>query len=223
MSLIELRGICKTYRAGAAPVYALRPTTLSLDAGTFVGVMGASGSGKSTLLNILGLLDQPSSGDYILEGRNVTDIDDDARSDIRCLHLGMVFQSFNLFSRLTVLQNVCVPMQYAEVPESSMVARATELLEMVGLRDRMTHRPTELSGGECQRTAIARALANNPTLILADEPTGNLDEKTGWEILTTFQELVSAGKTVVMVTHNPEYRDSVQQHIDLHDGEVTTS
>jgi putative ABC transport system ATP-binding protein len=223
MSLIELRGVCRTYRAGAGAVYALRPTELALNSGSFVGVMGQSGSGKSTLLNILGLLDQPSTGDYFLDGNNVTNLDDDARSEIRCRQIGMVFQSFNLFSRLTVLQNVCVPMQYAETPEHIMIQRATELLEEVGLGDRMDHRPTELSGGECQRTAIARALANNPSLILADEPTGNLDEKTGWEIIDLFRKLVDEGKTVLMVTHNPEYRTTVEQNIDLHDGRVTTS
>jgi putative ABC transport system ATP-binding protein len=223
MDLIELRGISKTYNTGSSAVHALRPATLSIGYGAFVAITGQSGSGKSTLLNVVGLLDQPSTGVYELDGIDVSAMDDDRRSETRCTRIGMVFQSFNLFPRFTVLENVSVPMQYAGTPAEVMSERSRELLESVGLGHRVDHRPAELSGGERQRTAIARALSNDPSLILADEPTGNLDERTGWEIMDLFHELVAKGKTIVMVTHNPAYRDCVDRVIDLKDGEVVKS
>lgn len=220
--VITLRGISRVYGAGDAAVHALRPTDLDIASGHFVAIMGQSGSGKSTLLNILGMLDRPTGGEYLIDGENVSLLDDDARSKSRCLHIGFVFQSFNLLNNFTVLENVCVPMQYAEVPEGEMKERAEVLLEKFGLADRLTHRPTELSGGQCQRVAIARALANNPTILMADEPTGNLDEQTGEEVLEIFHELRQQGRTIIMVTHNPEYRDEVERIITLHDGRITS-
>ena len=199
---------------------ALHPVNLTIAKGRFVAVMGPSGSGKSTLLNLIGMLDRPSSGAYLLEGENVADLSDDVMSEIRCLKIGMVFQSFNLFPRFTVLENVCVPMQYANASTSVMIERAKTLIELVGLSSRMHHRPTQLSGGESQRTAIARALANNPNLILADEPTGNLDHNTGRDIIEIFRRLALDGKTVVMITHNPDYSDDVERVITLQDGRI---
>lgn len=219
--VVDLRKLEKTYDSGACSVRALKPVDIQIPYGIFCAVMGPSGSGKSTLLNLLGLLDQPSGGQYILNGQDVSHLNDNALSEIRCRQIGMVFQSFNLFPHFTVQENVCVPMRYAGFPEKKMQARAQELLERVGLDDRMKHKPTQLSGGQCQRVAIARALANDPPVILADEPTGNLDEKTGTEILELFHELRDSGRTVIMVTHNPVYETIVERTIVLHDGYVT--
>ena len=216
--LIELRGLAKTYEAGGVQIYALRPTDLVVRHGAFLTVMGPSGSGKSTMLNLFGLLIRPTHGTYLLEGKEVSSLSDDATSAVRCHTIGMVFQSFNLLSHLTILENVCVPMQYARIPRAKMRHRARELLDQLGLGDRYTSRPTQLSGGQCQRVAIARALANDPPVILADEPTGNLDEKTGQEVLQIFQELHRMGKTVIMVTHNPIYRKYATQTVTIHDG-----
>ena len=223
MHLIELHDLAKTYPTGDTLVHALRPTNLTIEAGHFIAVMGPSGSGKSTLLNLVGLLDRATSGAYVLEGKDAAGLTDDAMAALRCTSIGMIFQSFNLFPRFTVLENVCVPMQYADEDAAAMRQRARELLDAVGLTHRIHHKPTQLSGGECQRTAIARALANNPALILADEPTGNLDERTGGEIMDIFTGLVEAGKTVIMVTHNPEYEKYVERVISLRDGEVEDS
>ena len=219
-ALIELQGLAKTYEAGGTQIYALRPTDLVVRRGAFLTVMGPSGSGKSTLLNLFGLLMRPTSGSYVLEGRPVSGLSDDATSAVRCRTIGMVFQSFNLLSHLTILENVCVPMQYAGIPRSRMRKRAKELLDQFGLEGRYGSRPTQLSGGQCQRVAIARALANEPPVILADEPTGNLDEKTGREVLEIFQGLHRAGKTIIMVTHNPAYRKYATQTVTIHDGRV---
>jgi putative ABC transport system ATP-binding protein len=219
--LIELRGLAKTYEAGGTQIFALRPTDLIVRHGAFLTVMGPSGSGKSTLLNLFGLLMRPSSGTYLLEGRAVSGLNDDATSAVRCKMIGMVFQSFNLLSHLTILENVCVPMQYAGLPRAAMRRRAQALLDRFGLNGRYGSRPTQLSGGQCQRVAIARALANDPPVILADEPTGNLDEKTGLEVLGIFQELHRSGKTVIMVTHNPAYRTYATQAVTIHDGRAS--
>lgn len=219
--LIELHGLSKMYEAGGMRIAALRPTDLTVRRGAFLTVMGPSGSGKSTLLNLFGLLIRPTSGVYRLEGRTVSDLNDDATSAVRCGLIGMVFQSFNLLSHLTILENVCVPMQYAGIPHTLMRKRARALLAQLGLEDRCGSRPMQLSGGQCQRVAIARALANDPSVILADEPTGNLDEKTGQEVLSIFQELHRSGKTIIMVTHNPVYRQYATQAVTIHDGEVT--
>lgn len=218
--LIELRGLAKTYEAGGALIHALRPTDLTVRHGAFLTVMGPSGSGKSTLLNLFGLLMRPTGGAYLLEGRTVSGLNDDATSAVRCKTIGMVFQSFNLLSHLTILENVCVPMQYAGIPRAKMRARAKELLDRLGLEGRYHSRPTQLSGGQCQRVAIARSLANDPPVILADEPTGNLDEKTGLEVMAIFQALHRLGKTVIMVTHNPAYRAYATQAVTIHDGKA---
>ncbi len=221
MAVIELIGISKTYYTEASSVQALQSLDLVFEAGRFTAIMGASGSGKSTLLNLLGCMDRPSAGAYILDGHDVSSLDDDALSEIRCHKIGMVFQSFNLFPHYDVLENICVPLRYAEMEEEPMQERARQLLELVGLSDRIHHRPTELSGGQCQRVAIARALANEPAVVLADEPTGNLDEKTGREVLAIFQHLRDQGRTIIMVTHNPEYGKVVERVIRLQDGRVT--
>jgi len=220
LSLIQLQGISRIYGSGENAVHALRPTHLSIEEGTFVAIYGASGSGKSTMLNMLGLLDEPTAGDYLLEGRNVAKLSDAERSDIRCRKVGIIFQSFNLFPHFSILENVCMPMRFAGVERHEMKDCATALLDRVGLGSRLKHSPSQLSGGQCQRVAIARALANNPAVLLGDEPTGNLDKKTGDEILGIFHELVEEGRTVVMVTHNAEYEKEVQRVIELHDGSV---
>lgn len=218
--LIELRGLAKTYEAGGVRIEALRPTDLTVRHGTFLTVMGPSGSGKSTLLNLFGLLMRPTAGAYLLEGREVSRLNDDATSAVRCRMIGMVFQSFNLLSHLTILENVCVPIQYAGLTRGAMRRRGKELLDQLGLQGRYGSRPNQLSGGQCQRVAIARALANDPPVILADEPTGNLDEKTGNEVLQIFEDLHVAGKTVIMVTHNPIYRKFATQTVTIHDGKA---
>jgi len=220
LSLIELRGISRVYGEGPTAVHALRPANLTIEAGTLVAIFGTSGSGKSTMLNMLGLLDEPTSGDYLLEGRNVANLTDAVRSEIRCKQIGIIFQSFNLFPHFSILENVCMPMRFAGLERHEMKDRASMLLDRVGLGGRLAHSPSQLSGGQCQRVAIARALANNPSVILADEPTGNLDEKTGNEIIEIFHELVAEGNTVIMVTHNAEYEKMVQRVIELHDGNV---
>lgn len=221
-NLIRLEGLARSFTAGGMEIHALRPTDLTITRGSFVTIMGPSGSGKSTLLNIFGLLIPPSAGQYILDGKVVSSLDDNATSAVRCHAMGMVFQSFNLLPHLTILENVCVPMQYARISRSAMRQRGKELLTQFGLGDRCASRPAQLSGGQCQRVAIARALANDPPLILADEPTGNLDEKTGIEVMGIFQELYRAGKTIIMVTHNPSYAKYATQSLWIHDGKVST-
>ena len=218
--LISLRALGKTYATGVEEVHALRPTSLDFPPGHFTAIMGPSGSGKSTLLHILGLMDRPTMGQYFLEDRDISGLEDDRLSELRCRRIGFVFQSFNLFPDCTILENLCVPMRYAGAEEKSMRGRALALLEAVGLTDRAKHRPTHLSGGQCQRAAIARALANDPAVILADEPTGNLDQKTGQEILGLFRRLCASGRTILMVTHNEAYRTLVDRVIELRDGVV---
>jgi len=218
--LIQLQGISRVYGRGETAVHALRPATLSVEEGTFVAVYGASGSGKSTMLNMLGLLDEPTSGSYLLEGQNVAHLSDADRSAIRCRKIGIIFQSFNLFPHFSILENVCMPMRFAGVARHEMKERASMLLDRLGLGLRLHHSPSQLSGGQCQRVAIARALANNPAVLLGDEPTGNLDAKTGDEIIGIFHELVAEGRTVIMVTHNADYEKEVQRVIELCDGNV---
>jgi len=220
MALLTFHNVVKTYYEGGTPVTAVQEVSFTIPAGQFIAVMGASGSGKSTILNILGMLDRPTLGTYMLEDTDVSALDDDTMSAIRCRRIGIVFQSFNLFSQFSVLENVCTPMRYAHVPAAEMRTRASELLERLGLSHRLRHRPNQLSGGERQRVAIARSLANNPPLILADEPTGNLDEKTGNEVMRILTNLVDSGRTVVMVTHNPAYEAIVDRIIRLHDGRI---
>ena len=220
MHLIEFKEITKTYGLGERTLPVLHSIDMAVRQGEFMAIMGPSGSGKSTVLNLLGLLDRPTSGRYFLQGQDVSQLDDDTRSDIRCRKIGVVFQFFNLFPQFSVMENVCVPMQYADVPSSQMIQRATDLLCRVGLKERLTHRPGQLSGGECQRVAIARALANDPPIVLADEPTGNLDAQTGSEIIDVFRKLAGEGRTVIMVTHNADYVPSVDRVVRLLDGRV---
>lgn len=218
--MIELIQISKQYHAGGVTIDALRPTSLAVPQGAFLTVMGPSGSGKSTLLNLFGLLVQPTAGTYKIEGREVSSLSDNETSRVRNKMIGMVFQSFNLLSHLTCLENVCLPMQYAHHHRAEMKRRAKQLLDQLGLEGRYHSLPTQLSGGQCQRVAIARALANGPPIILADEPTGNLDEKTGLEVMQIFSELNRVGKTVIMVTHNPAYEAFATHRITIHDGIV---
>ncbi|MCM8531946.1 MAG: ABC transporter ATP-binding protein [Lentisphaeraceae bacterium] len=222
-AVITLKDISKTYGVGDTSVQALKKTNLSFFNQEFVGIMGKSGSGKSTLLNILGMLDHPSTGEYILDNQNISDHSDDRISYIRSVSIGFIFQSFNLFARQTILENVITPMRYAGTKsKSEMIETATHLLDKLGLADRLKHRPSELSGGQCQRVAIARSLANNPPVLLADEPTGNLDEKTGNEVIDIFHELKANGQLIIMVTHNPEYENIVDRMIHLSDGHVVS-
>ncbi|MGE5611997.1 MAG: ABC transporter ATP-binding protein [Bacillota bacterium] len=216
--VVELNNIHKFYMLGARRLHVLKGINLRINKGEYVAIMGPSGSGKSTLLNLVGLLDTIDAGDYYLAGENVAKLSDDRLSRYRNYQIGFVFQSFNLFPQFDVLGNIAVPMAYAGRPMRERRARAQMLAEMVGLSHRIGHRPRQLSGGEMQRTAIARALANEPPLLLADEPTGNLDEKTGNEILQLFDELVANGQTLVLVTHNPTYRTRVHRVLDMKDG-----
>ncbi|MFH1022162.1 MAG: ABC transporter ATP-binding protein [Planctomycetota bacterium] len=217
--VIELTNIRKSYRMGDRRLEVLRGVSLAAREGEYIAIMGPSGSGKSTLLNLIGLLDTPDAGEYRLAGESVAGLSDNRLAKFRNAKIGFVFQNFNLFPQLTVLRNIEVPMIYAGVPRARRHARAKELAGRVGLAHRLTHRTNQLSGGEMQRTAIARSLANDPALILADEPTGNLDEKTGLEIVALFDELVAAGTTIVLVTHNPAYRKRVQRVVNIHNGE----
>jgi putative ABC transport system ATP-binding protein len=222
MSFCEFRDVFRRYRKGDRECYALRGVSFAIAQGDFIAVTGPSGSGKSTFLNILGLLDRPSQGAYLHLGEDITGLGDDQLSRIRNRTIGFVFQSFNLFPQLTVVENVEVPMLYAGVPAGERRRRAAALVERVGLAPRATHRPTELSGGECQRTAIARALTNGPSLLLADEPTGNLDESNGREIVRLLEELNAQGTTLVVVTHNPEVAARAKRHARLRDGRLET-
>jgi putative ABC transport system ATP-binding protein len=217
-AVVRLEGIKKTYRTGPLAVPVLKGIDCTVERGKFVGIMGSSGSGKSTLLNILGLLDVPTEGSYILNGVAVQSLPDSELAIIRNTHIGFIFQGFNLFPHLTVEQNIEVPMVYARVPRRERRERAAILAERVRLGHRLKHRPNELSGGECQRIAIARSLGNNPAFLLADEPTGNLDEKTGNDIMKLFHDLNDDGTTIVMVTHNPVLDPHFDNVIRLRDG-----
>jgi putative ABC transport system ATP-binding protein len=218
--MIELSGIRKCYRRGGDEIRALDGIDLSIVRGEFVAIMGPSGSGKSTLLNVLGALDRPDQGSYRLDEQDVSSLDDDAASDLRNRRIGFVFQSFHLLPRLSVLENVLLPQRYAATPDDQAPTRARELLARMGLAQRVDHRPGELSGGQLQRAAIARALLNQPALLLADEPTGNLDSKSARDVLALFGELNAAGQTVVMVTHDPDIATIAQRTIHLRDGKV---
>ena len=215
---LYLSDIRKTYYTGTVDVPVLKGVNFEVRRGEFIGIMGSSGSGKSTLLNILGLLDKPTGGVYRLDGQPVETLSDRELTTIRNIKIGFVFQSFNLFPHLTVQENIEVPMMYAGVDTRTRHRVAAEMAETVKLAHRLDHRPTQLSGGECQRVAVARSLVNNPTFILADEPTGNLDEKTGNEIMGLFHELHRAGTTIVMVTHNPQYEPEYDRVIYLRNG-----
>ena len=219
---VSLRAICKTYVMGDQEVHALRDVDMDFGTGEFWAIMGASGSGKSTMLNVLGCLDRPSSGQYLLDGRDVSKLDDDALSDIRLRYLGFVFQSFNLIPQLTVAENIALPLYYLGASAEESRARAEELAARVGLSERLTHRPAELSGGQQQRVAIARALAGDPVLLLADEPTGNLDSAMSVEIMGLLSELHREGKTIIMVTHEPDIAAFAQHRLLMRDGRVAS-
>jgi len=218
MALIEIRDLVKTYDAGDVQVHALRGVSLDIEAGESVAIMGSSGSGKSTLMNILGCLDRPTSGSYRLDGEEVARLGRDRLADIRNRTLGFVFQSFNLLSRTSAIENVELPLVYAGMPRRERRKRALEALERVGLGERGEHRPNQLSGGQQQRVAIARAIVTRPRVILADEPTGNLDSATSVEIMGVLGELVAGGITVVLVTHEPDIAAHASRVIEVRDG-----
>ncbi|HMP74899.1 MAG TPA: ABC transporter ATP-binding protein [Kiritimatiellia bacterium] len=218
--VVRLAGISKRYQMGDAVVTALDELSLEMARGSCWAILGPSGSGKSTLMNIIGCLDRPDTGQYVLEGVDVATMSDDALSDMRLRHLGFVFQSFHLLPRLTVEENIELPMHYLGLDERETKARAQELAERVGLADRLRHRPVELSGGQRQRVAIARSLANDPALILADEPTGNLDTKTSIQILDLLLRLNAEGRTVILVTHEADIAACARQRLHLRDGRV---
>ncbi len=218
--LASLRDVRKTYFMGAVRVDALRGVNIEFHRGEYVSIMGPSGCGKSTLLNVLGCLDRPSGGAYLLDGADVAHLTDDDLSEIRGSRLGFIFQSYNLIQQLSVIENIVVPLYYQGISERRAHAVGAELAERVGLADRLQHRPFELSGGQQQRVAIARALVNDPLIILADEPTGNLDSKSGAEILKLIDELHAQGKTIIMVTHDPAVGARSQRVVRLRDGLV---
>jgi len=222
MALIRLEGVAKTYAAGRARVEALKPLDLVIDDGDYIAIMGPSGSGKSTLMNIIGCLDTPTVGRYHLAGNDVSALDDDRLSAVRNAEIGYVFQTFNLLPRSDALRNVELPLVYAGVSARERRARAAAALAQVGLADRSHHRPAELSGGERQRVAIARALVTDPSLLLADEPTGNLDSQTGAEIMVLFERIWTAGRTLVLVTHEEEIAARARRVLRLRDGHVVS-
>ncbi|HHH55369.1 MAG TPA: ABC transporter ATP-binding protein [Bacteroidetes bacterium] len=220
--VIDLRHIQKIYQMGMEKVYALRDITTTIDYNEYVALMGPSGSGKSTLMNILGCLDTPTSGEYYLEGENVSELSGDQLAHIRNKKIGFVFQTFNLLPRMSALENVALPLIYAGLGKKKRLEMAEKALTIVGLQDRMHHNPNELSGGQRQRVAIARAIVNNPAIILADEPTGNLDTKTSIEIMEIFENIHNAGNTVILVTHEPDIAEYAQRAIHLRDGLIET-
>jgi len=219
-NVITIRNIVRNFKLGQETVYVLKEIDLDIERGDYVAIMGPSGSGKSTLMNILGCLDTPTSGSYILNGKDVSKMSDNELADIRNKEIGFVFQTFNLLPRTTALDNVALPMVYAGASKSERNARAEEVLTNVGLADRMDHRPNQLSGGQRQRVAVARALVNSPSIILADEPTGNLDSKTSVEILQLFDEIHKAGNTVIIVTHEEDVAEKAHRIIRLRDGQI---
>ena len=218
--LIEMHGLTRKYQLGPQEIYALRGVDLIVDHGEYVAIMGPSGSGKSTLMNIIGCLDRPSDGKYILDGTPVEAMNDDDLAAVRNKKIGFVFQTFNLLARTTALQNVELPLVYAKIPRAERRDLAEEALTAVGLRDRMSHQPNELSGGQRQRVAIARALVNKPSLLLADEPTGNLDSQTGREILDLFRDLHDRQNSIIMVTHEDDVAHEAKRIIHIRDGRI---
>lgn len=222
MALIELTDVSKTYDLGEVKVEALRHATLSIEGGEYLALIGPSGSGKSTLMNILGCLDRPTSGSYLLDGEQVADMSANKRAELRNEHLGFVFQSFNLLARTSAVENVELPLLYSPgVSARERRRRAIEMLQRVGLADRLDHFPSQLSGGQQQRVAIARALVNGPSILLGDEPTGNLDSKTGQDVIDLFRQLNhESGITVIIVTHDPLVASHADRIVTLHDGEI---
>ena len=220
--IISVRDLSKTYIMGMEKVHALKSVSLDIFRNEYVALMGPSGSGKSTLMNLLGCLDTPTSGEYFLNNQLVSEMSDRELATVRNKEIGFVFQTFNLLPRLTTLENVALPLIYAGMSKSQRTELAEETLEAVGLGDRMTHKPNELSGGQRQRVAIARALVNHPSIILADEPTGNLDTKTSLEIMAIFDDLHAAGNTIILVTHEPDIAEYAHRIVRLHDGLIET-
>jgi putative ABC transport system ATP-binding protein len=220
MALIETVDLWKTYVMGAEEIHALRGVSMQIERGEYVAIMGPSGSGKSTLMNLIGCLDTPSKGSYLLNGKQVSQMNDNELARIRNEEIGFVFQTFNLLPRATALRNVELPLVYAGVQAKDRDVRARAALEKVELTSRMTHRPNELSGGQRQRVAIARALVNNPSILLADEPTGNLDSKTGLEIMTLFERLHKGGNTIILVTHEADVAAYAYRTIHIRDGQI---
>tara|TARA_B110000003_G_C16505019_1_gene478918 strand:+ start:294 stop:977 length:684 start_codon:yes stop_codon:yes gene_type:complete len=218
--IIQAKNLSKHYTVGSTIVRALDGLDIDIHKGSYIALMGPSGSGKSTLMNILGCLDTPSAGTYFLNKNDVSQVDDDSLAGIRNKEIGFIFQTFNLLPRYTALENVALPMIYAGIPKKERLARATEVLEKVGLGDRVTHKPNELSGGQRQRVAVARALVMNPSIIFADEPTGNLDSKTSEGIMQLFDEIHQDGNTLILVTHEEEVAARAQKIIRLRDGKI---
>ncbi|WP_035336213.1 ABC transporter ATP-binding protein [Dokdonia sp. PRO95] len=219
-NLIKIRNIIRDFPLGTETVHVLKGIDLDIDKGEYVAFMGPSGSGKSTLMNLLGCLDTPTAGSYVLNGRDVSQMTDDELAEVRNTEIGFVFQTFNLLPRTTALDNVALPMVYAGLSKSARNARAEEVLTDVGLADRMDHKPNQLSGGQRQRVAVGRALVNKPSIILADEPTGNLDSKTGVEIMALFDAIHAAGNTVILVTHEEDIAEHAHRVIRLRDGVI---
>jgi len=220
MALIETRDLWKTYVMGEEEIHALRGVSIAIERGEYVAIMGPSGSGKSTLMNLIGCLDTPSKGSYLLNNKQVSEMNDNELARIRNQEIGFVFQTFNLLPRASALQNVELPLVYAGIPSKDRAKLAKEALERVELTSRMAHKPNELSGGQRQRVAIARALVNKPSILLADEPTGNLDSKTGNEIMALFAKLHEAGNTIVLVTHEADIAAFAHRTISVRDGQV---
>ena len=218
MNIIEVKGLEKTYLLGDIEVNALRGVSFDIEKSQFSAIMGPSGSGKSTLMHIIGCLDSPTKGEYLLNGENVANMSEDQLAKIRNKDIGFVFQKFHLLPRSTALENVILPLKYAKVEKSERISKAKETLNLVGLGDRMNHKPSELSGGQQQRVAIARALVNSPAILFADEPTGNLDSKTGKEVISLLHELNSKGQTIVVITHEKEIADQTKRTIFMKDG-----
>lgn len=220
MPLLQLTNVSKVYRPDSYPIHALKKANFTVKKGEFVAIMGASGSGKSTLMHIAGLLDTPTSGKVMFEGRNVSRLSETQLASIRNKKIGFVFQTFNLIPRTSALENVMLPLLYDQLAHQAMRNKATKVLKAVSLEKRISHLPNQLSGGEQQRVAIARALVNNPSLILADEPTGNLDTKSGIEIMEILKKLNQKGHTIIVVTHEPEIAEFAQRTVKIKDGEI---
>ena len=220
MTIVKMTDICKDYQQGKDPVRVLKNVNLTVKQGEYLAIMGPSGSGKTTLMNLIGCLDVPTSGEYELDGKNLKDLSDNALADIRNQHIGFVFQSFHLLPKMDALDNVALPLLYDGVPLKERRARAEEALKAVGLGDRIHYLPTQLSGGQCQRVAIARAMVGKPHLLLADEPTGALDSKSGEQIMEIFRQLSSEGVTIIMITHEQSVADCADKCYYIFDGEL---